>query len=361
MKLSKHIVFFLLGVVIALAAVHTFQNQRANYTVQAQGRLLPAEETVVNVAKKIDPTVVSITTRGAYETGNFFNPVQEFRGQGSGVIVSKDGFILTNRHVVTGPDGSTAGKVTVVLPNGKEYPNADIRGTDPRSDLAVVRINARNLPAAPLGDSDQLQVGQMTVALGNPLGLTRTVTTGVVSALGRTIQGQQGLLENLIQTDAAINPGNSGGALVDSTGRLIGINTAIASLSGGGNIGIGFAVPINTAKAVLDDINKYGHVRIPWLGMEYRDVPASWQNVYGVPPGVVVVAPYRDSPAAKARLRRYDIIVKVDAQPVRSAAEFDRFLRKKNIGDSVKLTVWRDNETRETTLTLADRPQALGL
>lgn len=361
MKRGRSVLLFLLGAMVAFVAVQVFQGHPGSYVVMAQGRLQPDEETTISVVKKMDPTVVSIMVQGTVETNDWFNPVQQFQGQGSGVIVRSDGFILTNKHVVSMPDGRTSPTVTVTIP-GKKPMEGQVRGADPRSDLAIVKINEKNLPVAPLGNSDELQVGQKTIAIGNPLGLTRSVTSGIVSALGRSIQGEQGPLEGLIQTDAAINPGNSGGALVDSGGRLIGINTAIASVRGSqGNVGIGFAVPVNTARAILDDIAKSGHIRLPWIGVDYGDISPSAVQWYNLPQGVVLRAPYPGGPAAKAGLQRNDILVKVDGVRVRTVSELQSALHSKNIGDTLEFTIFRDGETITAKLKMVERPTEMGV
>ncbi|HEY3265606.1 MAG TPA: trypsin-like peptidase domain-containing protein [Armatimonadota bacterium] len=360
MKLRKNVLFFLLGGLVAYIAFTVFQTRpQGSYTVLAQGRLQPDEQITIDVVKKVTPAVVSITTSGIVARESWFGIVQDrAEGQGSGVIVRPDGYILTNRHVIS-IEGAVRQTVTVILPSGKTYKDARVLGADPRLDLAVVKIPARDLPVAALGDSASLQVGQKTIAVGNPLGLSQTVTSGIVSAMGRSIQGEAGMLEGLIQTDAAINPGNSGGALVDSSGRLIGVNTAIAQLGGGGNIGIGFAVPINTARAILDDIAKYGRVRIPWDGLGQQvDVQPAWQQAYGLPNGVLV-RPIPGGPADRAGLREYDVITKADGKAVDTRA-LQEALNHKNIGDKVVFTVFREGKTLSITLTLPERPGALG-
>ncbi len=356
MRWKKNVLFFLFGALIAVVASQIYQSGRDPYTLKAQGRLLPQEDTVIRVSKDLLPTVVAITTRGVIARESFFGVVQrQAEGQGSGVIVREDGYVLTNRHVVT-IEGAIQQTVTVVLPNGRTFRDARALDTDPRSDLAVIKIPARNLPAAPLGNSDELQVGQISIALGNPLGLTQTVTTGIISAKNRVIQSERGPLEGLLQTDAPINPGNSGGALADSSGRLIGINTAIASLQGGGNIGIGFAVPINVAKAILDDIAKYGRIRIPWLGIEFSDVPPQWQQSYNLPAGVIV-RPVPGGPAATAGMQQFDVITRADATAVKTTEDLQKYLRTKAIGDSVNFRVFRDGKELQVSVGLRERPR----
>lgn len=362
MKSKQSLLLFLLGALVAIVAMQMFQASDGHYVVQAQGRLQPDEESTISVVKKIDPTVVSITVQGLVQTDDWFNPVQQFQGQGSGVIVRADGYILTNKHVVSLPNGTVAPTVTVNIPGLKSM-EGQVKGANPFWDLAIVKINMKNLPVAPLGNSDELQVGQKTIAIGNPLGLTRSVTTGIVSALGRSIRGEQGPLDGLIQTDAAINPGNSGGALLDSTGRLIGINTAIASVRGSqGNVGIGFAVPVNTARAALDDVAKTGHIRLPWIGVEYdREISATTAQWYNIPEGVILRAPYPGGPAANAGLQRNDIVTKVDGTRIHTVAELQDVMHAKKIGEVAKFTVFRDGSTVTADVKVIDRPTDIGV
>ena len=229
---------------------------------------------------------------------------RDFReqGVGSGVIVSSDGYIITNNHVVDGMD-----ELTVSLPDKRTF-KAKVVGTDPKTDVAIIKIDAANLPVLEWGDASQLQVGEMVLAVGNPFGLSQTVTMGIISAVGRANVGIVDY-EDFIQTDAAINPGNSGGALVNLKGELIGINTAIFSQSGG-YMGIGFAVPSNMAKHVMHDLIKHGKVVRGWIGVSIQEVTADLAKEFGAeePSGALVADVMDDSPASKAKLERGDII-----------------------------------------------------
>ncbi|MGC8834586.1 MAG: S1C family serine protease [Armatimonadota bacterium] len=318
--------------------------------VLAQAKLTDYENTIINAVKTVGPSVVSVRTVEYVE--GFFWDIQEKQGLGSGIIVSRDGYILTNNHVV-----EDAADITVTLSDGRQL-KARSLGGDSRLDLAVLKVGANGLPTAPLGDSDKLQVGQLVIAIGNPLGFERTVTTGIVSALRRTLQGPTAELENLIQTDATINPGNSGGPLVDSSGRVIGVNTAIVSPTGT-SIGIGFAVPINTARSVLSQVQKYGRVRRPpWLGISRAGETSDEAAMLGYPRGVVVVSLYRGSPLARAGVRPYDIIAEMDGKPLTSVEQLTKIMRSKNVGDTVRLKVFRPSSGRwfNLTITLEETP-----
>ena len=290
------------------------------------------EETVIRVARAATPAVVGISRSG---------------GSGSGVIVRADGIIITNAHVV-----GNARTVEVTTADGRTL-TGTVLGRDPQVDTAIVRVNATDLPAAPLGNSDRLEVGQLAVAIGNPLGLDRTVTRGVVSAINRDPRGI-GLASGLIQTDAAINPGNSGGPLLDSSGRVIGINTAILA----GTTGLGFAIPINVATDVMQQIVTTGRVRRAYLGIDTRDITREISRYFGLPvdEGVVIVQVGRNSPAARAGLRQRDFIIALDGDAVRDQSDLLRLLRAHRPGDTVTLSVVRGNERRQVRIELGEAP-----
>ena len=286
-------------------------------------------------ARKASPTVVSInTSKTAARTPHSNDPWFKFffgeqgqesqTGLGSGVIVSADGYILTNNHVVEGAD-----EIEVVL-NDSRRVQAKVIGTDPDSDLAVLKIALDKLPTIVLGSSDALQVGDQVLAIGNPFGVGQTVTSGIVSALGRNHLGIN-TFENFIQTDAAINPGNSGGALVDVNGNLLGINTAIYSRSGG-SMGIGFAIPVSTAKQVMEGIVKDGQVTRGWIGVEPQDLSPELAETFGVKPpkdsengapfeGVIITGVLQNGPAAQAGIQPGDVITAVASHKVRNVSE----------------------------------------
>lgn len=302
---------------------------------------------VTQVYKKASPAVVHITNRQV--TQSFFFGPQEQQSTGSGVIVDASGIILTNYHVIAG-----AQQLTVVLNDGRQY-SGKVIGSDPGTDLALIQVPAEKaLPFAPLGDSSRIEVGEWVVAIGNPRGLDWTVTAGVVSALNRELSNRNTgtTMRGLIQTDAAINPGNSGGPLLNAAGEVIGINDAIIS-AGGGSEGIGLAIPINTAKAVLGDLVRYGRVMRPWLGLEVnRTVDSVLAKRFNLPVthGLVVGSVYRDSPAAAAgimplisesTLLSFDIITAVGGDPIKSAQDLLDLVRNKKPGDILKLDLVR--------------------
>jgi serine protease Do len=272
-------------------------------------------------------------------------------GSGTGFIISPDGYILTNNHVVEGAD-----RVTVVMGDKREF-TATVVGRDPNTDVAVVKVDARNLPTARLGDADRLEVGDWVLALGYPLDLGQTTTAGIVSAKGRSLgiignNGAEAPLEHFIQTDAAINPGNSGGPLVDLQGRVVGINSAIASPTGFYS-GYGFAVPINLARRVAEDLMRDGRVHRPMIGVEIRDATSADAEVFRLPAasGAVVAAEPR-GPAARAGLRLGDVIVTLDGQAVAGSGELMEMVMRKRPGDQVALEVIRYGERRRVELRL---------
>lgn len=306
------------------------------------------ESTIIKVVEKVRPAVVNIDTVAQVQT--FFGVFPQ-QGAGSGVLVGPDGYVLTNNHVVEG-----AQQIKVTLLSGKSFPGRVV-GTDRFADLAVIKVDApEKLPAAELGHSSTLRVGQMAVAIGNPFGLGHTVTVGVISALNRSIQVPGLVIENLIQTDAAINPGNSGGALVDSRGAVIGINTAIVQQAQG----IGFAIPIDTARAIMDQLIKGGRVVRPYVGVVWGgDVDRTLAAQYNLPVdhGVIVREVEAGGPAAAAGIRAEDIIVSVDGSPVNNWNDFIRDLFTKRPGDRVRIEVVRNGGRRTFEVTLAERRQ----
>ena len=269
------------------------------------------------------PAVVSINTSARHPAANdpwfrfFFGDrgEQQQTGLGSGVIMSPEGYVLTNNHVVEGAD-----EIEVVLPDARRT-SAKVIGTDPESDLAVLKISLDKLPVMTLGNSDQLQVGDQVLAIGNPFGVGQTVTSGIVSALGRNQLGIN-TFENFIQTDAAINPGNSGGALTDIGGHLMGINTAIYSRSGG-SMGMGFAIPVSTARQVMESIVKNGQVVRGWIGVEPGELTPELAQTFGVraEQGVIITGVLGNGPAAQAGIRPGDVITQVGDQPTRTVSE----------------------------------------
>ncbi|HEY3284817.1 MAG TPA: trypsin-like peptidase domain-containing protein [Armatimonadota bacterium] len=318
----------------------------------ADTRLTDYESAIIRAVKTAGPSVVSVRT--VESSQDYWGDVTQRPGLGSGVIISADGYILTNNHVISGADN-----ITVGLSNGRELPARSLGG-DPRLDLAVIKVDATGLPAAVTGDSDNLEVGQLAIAIGNPLGFERSVTTGIISAKKRALRGTVSQLRNLIQVDATINPGNSGGPLVDSSGRVIGINTALVTGGAQGGGGLGFAIPINTARVILKQLQQYGRViRPPWLGIPGFSELHEEALQLGYPSGLVVPGVYRDSPAHRAGIRRGDIITRVDGRKVDTEELFNQILLAKNAGDKMDLEITRPatGERLKMTVTLVETPQ----
>ncbi len=275
------------------------------------------------------------------------------RSLGSGVVITKDGYILTNNHVVEGADEVQVSLAT----DKKEYP-AKVIGRDALTDLAVLKITAPNLPAITFGDSDRVEVGDVVLAMGNPFGVGQTVTMGIISAVKRSGFGIEGY-EDFLQTDAAINPGNSGGALVDAEGRLIGINTAILSRSGGYQ-GVGFAVPANLARNIMEQLIKAGKVVRGYLGVSIQDLTPELAQQFKLPPnttGALVGEVTPDSPAAKAGLKSGDVITAINGQLVKDSQSLQMLISNMRPGTKVQITVLRDGKQQTFTPTLGELPQ----
>lgn len=312
------------------------------------GGLCGAEVNIIRVAKDVGPAVVAIYNLQSGEEDGAPKRV----GLGSGFIVASDGLILTNAHVVDEAD-----RVDVGLSEGRIV-GAKVIGVDPRIDIAILRIPARGLPVVPFGDSDRLQAGQQAIAIGNPLGFEHTVTVGVVSALNRVIPGGGTPLRDLIQTDAAINPGNSGGPLLDSCGRVIGINSAVVEPAFGQG-GLGFAIPINTARRAVKDLYAIGRIVVPWIGIAYGEVDDQTARAFRLPVnrGLLVGSVSAGSPADKAGIERGDIIVAMNGRPLTDSGRLQEFIRQAKVGTRITLTFLRDGKRITKSLTVAEMPQ----
>jgi putative serine protease PepD len=366
----------LLSALFAAASVVVFNrltrhfepNSAAFTEAQPAGVTDPAlatdEQNNVEVYKAIAPGVVSIKSTSYRQ--DFFGQVEEGQGSGSGSIIDDQGHILTNYHVIEG-----AQKLTASLGGDKTYP-ATVVGRDPDTDLAVIKIDAPRsaLTIVPLGDSDSLVVGQKVLAIGNPFGFDRTLTTGVISGLQRPIRARNDRpIEGAIQTDASINPGNSGGPLLDSHGRMIGINSQILSPSGA-SAGVGFAIPVSIAKRVVPELIKNGTVRRPKLGVGTRDIKyLKGQVELPVSDGVMIWEIAPDGSAAAAGLRGLaqtedgeivmgDIIVAIDGEKVSEKDDLFRILDKHQVGDTVKVEIFRDNKRMTVPVRLLEAPDA---
>ncbi|MBI4307897.1 MAG: trypsin-like peptidase domain-containing protein [Chloroflexi bacterium] len=307
---------------------------------------------VISVVQQVKPAVVSIVTESV-GLNVFLQRVRE-QGTGSGVIFDPAGYILTNNHVIEG-----ARQITVLLPDDRTF-DGTVVGRDPLTDLAVVKIDGANLPVARLGDSDQLRVGEWAIAIGNALALPGgpTVTVGVISAVGRSVPEPSGtILHDVIQTDAAINPGNSGGPLVNPRGEVIGINTVIASEAQG----IGFAIAINEAKPIVEQLLASGRVVWPWIGVGVQDVTKrlATQLRLSVSEGVLIQDVQRGGPADRAGIRPGDVVVKLEDASVKSVRQLQTEMRKYKIGVDVRITVVRGNQQQVVTVRLQEMPRGL--
>lgn len=314
-------------------------------------------------ARRAAPAVVSIVTSKAPQRVPHANDPwfrfffgdrepQAQTGMGSGVIASPEGYVLTNNHVVEGVDG-----IEVMLTDGRRS-KARVVGTDPESDLAVLKIDLDRMPAIGFGDSDTLQVGDVVLAIGNPFGVGQTVTSGIVSALGRNRLGIN-TFENFIQTDAAINPGNSGGALVDASGRLMGINTAIFSRSGG-SLGIGFAIPVSTARQVMESLIRDGVVTRGWIGVEPRDLTPEIAESFGLPvrEGVLITGVLQGGPASEGGLKPGDVVLSVAERPVGNTVQLLEAVAALKPRTQAVLKVQRGAQAMDVTVRVTQRPPA---
>jgi Do/DeqQ family serine protease len=337
----------------------------------AVAELSDASMTVAPLVQKVTPAVVNISTRSSqpaldnpllndpffrrfFDTPGHRLPQRETRAAGSGVIVdAAHGYVLTNNHVIEGAD-----RIDVVTKDNRTF-RAKLIGHDEDTDIAVLKIDGDNLMALPLGNSDKVQVGDFVLAVGNPFGLGQTVTSGIVSAIGRSGLGIEGY-EDFIQTDASINPGNSGGPLINYRGEMIGMNTAILA-PGGGNIGIGFAVPINMARSVMEQLISHGEIKRGHVGVAIQDLTpdlASAMNVRSGAAGAVVVDVEKGSPAARAGLRQGDLVTAVNGEPIKGAAELRNRIGLMPVGSVAKLTLERDGGQRTVEVKVEPaRPQ----
>lgn len=314
--------------------------------------------TAIDVASKVQPSIVGIQIEYSVTSFMFGGYSSNATASGSGIIISEDGYILTNNHVVSSSSNSSyysmseAQKITVKLYNSNETYEAKIVGSDSQTDLAIIKIDATGLTAAELGDSNSVKVGEFAMAIGNPLGLDSSVTCGIVSAINREVTDEDGNKYIAIQTDAAINSGNSGGALVNSEGKVIGINTL--KLSGNGVEGIGFAIPISSTIDITQQLIQYNKVIRPYIGISGRDVTESLSKKYNYPIGIYIVKVEEFSSAEIAGLKIGDVITAVDGTPVSTMDKLNEIKNSHNVGDEIILTIFRNGETRDVTLKLKE-------
>ena len=279
--------------------------------------------------------------------------------EGSGIIISENGYILTNNHVINSSSTSSyyeigqANKVTVHLYNDTTEYTATVVGTDEETDLAVIKIDKEGLTAAEIGDSDSVQVGEFSMAIGNPLGMQSSVTSGIISALNRDVTDSDGKTFKLIQTDAAINSGNSGGALVNSQGQVIGVNTLKVSATG--VEGMGFAIPINSAKPIYEQLIQYNKVKRPYIGIAGRDLDETTAKRNNLVVGIYVASVDEYSAAEKAGIKAGDVIIKADGQSIKTMTELNNIKNTHSIGDTMTVTVNRNGQEKELTLTLQEK------
>lgn len=351
----------------ATRAIGSAHNTRFVTVQETPFTSTPSQGSYRDAAKRAMPAVVNIFT--SKEARQLKNPLLEdpffkkFFGDrfgdqdekqfslGSGVVISPQGYILTNNHVIEGSDG-----IEVALADGRKTV-AKVVGADPETDLAVIKIDMQNLHSITLGHVDQSKVGDVVLAIGNPFGVGQTVTMGIISALGRNHLGIN-TFENFIQTDAAINPGNSGGALIDTDGNLLGINTAIYSRSGG-SLGIGFAIPVSTAKTVMDSIITNGQVVRGWIGVEPQDITPELAESFGLTKktGAIIAGVLKDGPADKAGMKPGDILVAIEGKPVNDTTEMLNLIAQLVPGNKAKMTVLRKNNESVLNVTVGKRPK----
>lgn len=348
-----------LGMIGGAVAVKLYEGT-GNTIIERGSKQITVQENsaTIDVVNKVSPSVVSITS--VQSTRDFFGRIRQAQSAGTGFIVSTDGLILTNKHVVSDVNAS----YSVFASDGKEY-KAQVKATDPNFDLAFLKIDAKGLTPVELADSEKIQVGEKVVAIGNALGqYQNTVTTGVVSAIGRAIEagdsstGSSESLENMIQTDAAINSGNSGGPLINIDGQVIGINTAVDQQGQG----IGFAIPINLAKVAINSVTKTGKITRPIIGVRYININKEFatRNNLSVDHGALIYSSGGDgaivggSPAEKAGLKEGDIITKIGNEEIVAGKGLVGVISKYNVGDKITLTYVRDGQTKTTDITLAE-------
>lgn len=368
--------FVAVALIAALAGGGTVAGVMRYYNVSQQpqviNRYLPLSSDnnnfslITNIAKIVSPAVVGIDTSVSYSNG--YRSALVPQGSGSGIIFDSQGYIVTNNHVING-----ASKITVNLSDGRKF-SAQLVGKDDKTDLAVLKINAPNLTVAKFGDSSKLEVGELAVAIGNPLGesFAGTVTAGIISGLNRNLQSDYGPVR-LIQTDAAINPGNSGGPLVNSKGEVVGITSVKLTSTGGSDVqdpfgmfqsqgtpveGMGFAIPIDEAKPIIDQLIKHGYVERPMMGVSIQEVSQQDSKQYNIPVGVYIAQVQQGSAADNAGLQAGDIITSIDGTQIKTFDDLQGILNKHKVGDTINVTFWRNGKTLSAKVKLMSSANA---
>lgn len=324
----------------------------------SQISLVNYSETGIGVAQKVLPSVVGIKVEYSVSSIFYKGASNTATAEGSGVIISEDGYILTNNHIINSSSSSSyyevgkANKITVYLYNDETEYAGTIIGTDEQTDLAVIKIDKTGLTAAELGDSDSIQVGEFAMAIGNPLGMQSSVSSGTISAVNRSVTSDN-VTYKLIQTDAAINSGNSGGALVNSQGQVIGINTL--KMSGSGIEGMGFAIPINSTKDIYSQLIQYNKVKRPYIGISGRDLDAETAKANNLVEGVYVLSVEEFSAAEKAGIKNGDVITQIDGKDIKTMDELNEIKNSHSIGDEITLKISRSGKEKEIKLTLQEQ------
>lgn len=334
-------------------------NQKTTQLNTTQLSLESYSEIGISVAQKVLPSIVGIKVE--YPVSSIFVQQQQSTAsaEGSGIIISEDGYILTNNHVINSSSSSSyyslgeATKVSVYLYNDETEYEAKVVGTDEETDLAVIKIEKEGLQVAELGDSDSVEVGEFAMAVGNPLGMQSSVTAGMIGAVDREITDSDGKTYKLIQTDAAINSGNSGGALVNSKGQVIGINTL--KIASTGVEGMGFAIPINSAKPIYEQLITYNKVKRPYIGISGRDLSKDVAERNNLPQGIYVVGVDEFSAGEKAGIKAGDVIIKADGQEIKTMTELNSIKNEHQIGETMTITVSRDGKEKDLKITLQEK------
>ena len=356
-RLKPVLIFLVQSIVVGLAVAFLVVLVRPQLLPLLDGAHENGTAVAASYADAVDisaPAVANVYTRRLIQSGDAVNPEERFRlntSLGSAVVIDPAGYLVTNFHVV-----ADAAEIRVQMADGR-IADPDVVGYDAETDLALLKVDLGTLPAIPLGRSQDVRIGDVVLAIGNPYGLTKTVTQGIVSATGRGLLGLT-TFENFIQTDAAINEGNSGGALVNSLGQLVGINTAVLAQDAGTE-GISFAIPVDLVRGVVDEIKRHGRVIRGWVGLgEPDELSRAESEALGIEPNVgILIQVIEGSPAANAGLKDGDVILTINGEPIRTAQQARLLVAALEPGDQIEIHGWRDRQRFTTTLTAAERPE----